>query len=125
MPSKNPRARPGPRARPRLNPAGTLLLSALVFAVSAGLTLSGGNAIFCERLAPLGVAAAVAAFLIALGFRLLSRTAPVAPDHARGILGCALLLAAVALFVDVRFIAHYRGPCSAMEQQLRDLKHAR
>ena len=113
---------PSKLGRLRVNPAGTLALTSLVFAASAALTLSGGNAIFCERLAPLGVCAALSAFLIALGFRLLSRTAS-AVDHTRGILGCALLLAAVALFMDVRFLAHYRAPCAAVQQQLQDFKH--
>ena len=113
------------RVRLRLNPAGTLVFATLVFAVSAALTLSGSNAIFCDRLAPLGVAAALSAFLIAFAFRLLSRTVAVPANSTRGILGCALLLAAVALFIDVRFIAHYRAPCSDLGQQLRDLKHTR
>ncbi len=101
------------------------MFATLVFAVSAALTLSGGNAIFCDRLAPLGVAAALAAFLIAFAFRVLSRTVAAPTDATRGILGCALLLAAVALFIDVRFIAHYRAPCSDLGQQLRNSTHTR
>jgi hypothetical protein len=113
------------RVRRRIHPAGTLVFATLVFAVSAALTLSGNNAIFCDRLAPLGVAAALSAFLIAFTFRLLSRTVALPGEVTRGILGCALLLAAVALFIDVRFIEHYRAPCSDLGQQLRDWKHSR
>ena len=120
IPSKKPRI-----PRLRLNPAGTLVFAALVFGVSAALTLSGGNAVFCDRLAPLGVAAALSAFLIAFTFRLLSRTVAAPGETTRGVLGCTLLLAAVGLFIDVRYIAHYRAPCSDLGQQLRDWKHAR
>ncbi len=116
---------PSKLRRLRVNPSGTLLLTTLVFAASSWLTLSGGNAVFCERLAPLGVTAALAALLLALAFRQLSRTAGAQQDHARGILGCALLLASVALFLDARFLAQYRAPCAAVQKQLQDFKQQR
>ncbi len=98
----------------RLHPPGSalLLLATLVAAASLGLAWSAGNAIYCDRLPPLTVLAALAAALLALGFHGL------ASATRRQLLLAALALAAMSLFVSVRFVARYRSPCAALEQQL-------
>jgi hypothetical protein len=96
-----------------------LLLGTLIAAATLGLTLSTTNAIYCDRLAPLGVLAALAATLIALCFRALSRT------RERRLPAIALLLAAVSLFASARFLARYHQACGQLEQQLRRARSER
>ena len=93
--------------------AALLAMSTLAVAASLELVLSGGNAIYCERLAPLGVLAALSALLIALGFHALG------PAPRRSVIGFALLLASISLFADTRFLARYHGPCQQVQRQLR------
>jgi hypothetical protein len=108
---------PLPNQRPRFAPGAALLgLATLVAAASLSLALPTAHAIYCDRLAPLGVLAALAATLIALCFRALA-AAP-----ARSLLAAALLLSAISLFASTRFIVRYHAACAGVEQQLRELK---
>ena len=104
--------RPGQRL-----PAGAALLglATLVAAASLALALPTANAVFCDRLAPLAVLAALAATLIALGFRALAA----APKGPRSLIWAALLLAAISLFASARFIAHYHGACAQLQKQFQ------
>jgi len=102
----------------RLLPPGVALfgLATLVAAASLSLAWPSANAIYCDRLAPLGVLAALAATLIALSFRAL------AARRNQSLLAATLLLAAVSLFVSARFIARYHGVCTTVQQQLRHIR---
>ncbi len=115
---RSPSFRPG--ARNRLPPGASLLgLGTLVTAATIALTYPAANTIYCDRLAPLCVLAALAAVLIALCFRGLA-------THAnRRVAGVALLLASVSLFASVRFVARYHAACTLVEQRLQQLKTTR
>lgn len=108
-----------PHHPPRRLPHGAALLAlaTLVAAACIALAWPTANAIYCDRLAPLTVLAALAATLIALGFRAL------ATGGSRPVLATALALAAVSLFVSARFVARYHAACAGVEQQLRSLRH--
>jgi hypothetical protein len=103
-----------PSNPPRFPPGAALLgLATLVAAASLSLVMPTAHAIYCDRLAPLAVLAALAATLIALCFREL------ATAGRRSLLAAALLLSAVSLFASARFIARYRTACAGLEQQLQ------
>jgi hypothetical protein len=93
------------------------VLATLIAASTLGLALPTSNAIYCERLAPLGVLAALAATMIALCFRALSRT------RQRRTLTAALVLSSISLFASARFLARYHSACGTLEQQLRQARH--
>ena len=99
-----------------------LALATLVTAASLGLVLPTAHAVYCDRLAPLAVLAALAATLIALCFRSLAQQRDAKPG---AILLLALALSAAALFLSAAFIRHYYGVCSEMEQRLQQLRHSR
>ena len=96
--------------------SGLLILATLVAAATAGLAMPTANAIYCDRMAPLGVLAALSATIIALSFRALSGT------RHRVLLGIALLLGATSLFASASFLTRYHSPCSTVQQQLRQLR---
>ncbi len=104
--------------RPRRRPPGAALLGLATLVAAASITLAWptANAIYCDRLAPLTVLAALAATLIALGFRAL------AAGGSRRVPAAALALAAAALFVSARFVARYHAACAGVEQQLRMMR---
>ncbi len=82
---------------------------------SAWLIGRGGE-IQCDSLAPLTVLATLAAFLISVCFRQMSRY----PDRrSRWALFACLLVAGATLFADFRFVRHYRGFCDQLQQQMR------
>jgi hypothetical protein len=93
---------------------GVLVLALLTAGASASLGV-GGNAIECERLAPLAVLAVLSAFVVALCFRILARSTT---TMQRWQLAVALVLAGASLFINARFIRSYRGPCNQIEKQL-------
>jgi hypothetical protein len=107
---------PSPRATRLPEHAALLGLATLVAAASLSLALPTAHAIYCDRLAPLGVLAALAATLIALCFRAL------ATARTRSLLAATLLLAAISLFASARFIVRYHGACAGVQQQLLELK---
>ncbi len=94
-------------------PGAVLLgLATLDMAATVSLVLPTANAIYCDRLAPLAVLAALSATLIALCFRSL------ATASRRRLPGVALALAAAGLFASTRFIVHYHAACAGVMRQL-------
>ena len=67
----------------------------------------------CNRLAPLTVLATLGAFLMAMCFRQMARYTE---RSSRWFLVVCLVMAAVVLFADFRYVRRYRGVCSAAEQ---------
>ena len=91
---------------------GTLLAGSVIY-----FTWPSRGAIFCEQLPQLTVLAACAAVLLVFSFRAIA-AARVAGQDWR-IAGGTAILAALALFLSARFLAQYRVPCQAVQQQLR------
>lgn len=103
-----------PVTRRRLPHFALLLMGLLLSGVVLYYTWPPRAAIFCENMPELGALGACAAVLMVVSFRALS-TAPAANEDRR-ISGSALILAALALFLSVRFIAQYHKPCQAVQQ---------
>jgi hypothetical protein len=70
----------------------------------------------CNHLAPLTVLATLAAFLMSICFR---QMAKYKQRSQRWFLGVCLLLAAVTLFSDFRYVRRYRSVCDSIQQQFR------
>jgi hypothetical protein len=105
---------------PRLrSPFATLGLAVLLAAGSAYMVLTRPE-LPCEKRAPLGVLAMLAAFLIALGFRQLASSPGTAQTR---ILILCLMLSAVALFADVNYVVRHRSFCNQVQQDLDRLTH--
>ena len=90
----------------------TGLLCVGVLAASAWFTRPGAG-IECNRLAPLTVLATIAAFLMAICFRQMARHKE---RSQRWFLLVCLLLAAISLFTDFRYVRRYRGICDSVQQ---------
>jgi hypothetical protein len=103
----------------RSGPFATLGLAVLLSMGSAYLLFTSPE-MRCERRAPLTVLATLAAFLIALGFRQLATAQRVAD---RRILLVCMLISAIALFADVRFVLKYRLICNQIQEQIQQLNH--
>jgi hypothetical protein len=96
----------------------TLILSVLIAAASAWLAF-GAEGIYCDRLPSMTVCAALAAFAIALSFR----HVPKAVDAwQKWLLAAAIFIASATLFADARFVLKYRGLCSQLQQQIRQMQ---
>ncbi len=80
--------------------------------------MAGSAAIHCDDLAPLTVLATLAAFIISVCFRQISRYQGRA---SRWFLFACLLLAAATLFTDFRFVRRYRTFCGELRQQMRQV----
>jgi hypothetical protein len=98
---------------------GTIALSLIIAGASAWMGL-GANGIYCDRLPSMTIMATLAAFVIALCFRLFARAATRAQKVQ---LAIALIIAAGALFADVRFVLKYRGICGQLQQQIRQMRN--
>ena len=94
-----------------------LVLSALIAAASSWLAL-GSAEIYCDRLPSMTVCAVLAAFAIALSFR----QVPNAGIIHRWLLAASIFIAAIALFADARFVLKYRGLCSQLQEQIRQMQ---
>lgn len=70
----------------------------------------------CNHLAPLTVLATLAAFLMSICFRQMARYKQ---RSQRWFLAVCLLIAAVTLFSDFRYVRRYRGVCDSIQQQFR------
>src|SRR5271165_318218 len=90
-------------------PGVALGLAVLVGMGSATLLLTQHH-MPCEQRAPLTVIAGVAAFVIAFSIR---QFGTAVSRVSRGMLFAALLIAAVSLFADARFVFEYREICNA------------
>jgi hypothetical protein len=75
-----------------------------------------GSGIDCNRLAPLTVLATLGAFLMAICFRQMGQHKEKAQ---RWFLVACLVMAAMALFTDFRYVRRYRGLCDEMQQMQR------
>ncbi len=95
----------------------SLILAVLIAAASAWLTL-GAEGIYCDRLPSITVCATLAAFAIALCFRQFPKAAE---KMQRGLLAVSILIAALTLFADARFVLKYRGICSQLQEQIRQM----
>ncbi len=105
-------------ARGRALPhAALLLLSALLGGSVVFLTWPARAAIFCEQLPELAVLAVCAAVLLVFSFRALAGASVLGED--RRIAGGAAILAALAFFLAVHFLAEYRKPCVAIQKHLQ------
>lgn len=94
-----------------------LILSVLIAAASVWLAHSSGE-IYCDRLPSMTVCATLAAFAIAMSFR----QVPKATDKAqKWLLAVAIFIAAATLFADARFVLRYRGLCSQLQEQIRQM----
>jgi hypothetical protein len=96
----------------------TLVLSVLIAAASAWLA-RGSEGIYCDRLPSMTVCATLAAFTIALSFRQAPKAAGLI--H-RWLLAAAIFIAAIALLADARFVLKYRGLCSQLQEQIRQMQ---
>jgi hypothetical protein len=79
-----------------------------------------GSGIDCNRLAPLTVLATLGAFLMAICFRQMGRFKE---RSARWFLVVCLVMAAMTLFTDFRYVRRYRGICDQV-QQMQQVKAA-
>lgn len=94
-----------------------LLVTLLIALLTAGGSwwVMGRNAIQCDSLAPLTVMATLAAFLMSVCFRQMGRHKD---RRSRWFLVVCLLIAAVTLFADFRYVRHYRDFCDDLRQQM-------
>jgi hypothetical protein len=92
----------------------TAVLAVAVAAASEWL-MWRHSALYCDRLAPLTMLATLAAFLISICFRQMSKFKE---PRQRWFLLVCILIAGAALFSDFRFVRRYRGICDQIQQQL-------
>lgn len=95
----------------------TLILSVLTAAASAWLAFGSGE-IYCDRLPSMTVCATLAAFAIALCFRQMPKASA---SMQKWLLAVSILIAALTLFADARFVLKYRGLCSQLQEQIRQM----
>jgi hypothetical protein len=93
----------------------TVALSVLIAAASAWLAL-GSTGLDCNRLPSLTICATLAAFVIALSFRQMSKASG---KMQKSLLAIALFIAGTTLFSDARFVLKYRGLCTQLQQQMQ------
>lgn len=106
-----------PRGERRRFQTRVLVTGILVLLTGGGSAwlIARSRAIECDSLAPLTVLATLAAFLISVCFRQISRY----PDRrSRWFLLVCLLVAAAALFADFRYVRRNRGFCNELRQQM-------
>jgi hypothetical protein len=96
----------------------SLIPAVLVAAASAWLA-QGSAGIYCDRLPSLTVCATLAAFAIALAFR---QTPKAADILHKSLLAAAVVIAGITLFADARFVLKYRGLCSELQNQMRQMQ---
>jgi len=94
-----------------------LILSVLIAAASAWLAL-GAEGIYCDRLPSVTVCAMLAAFAIALCFKLVPKASG---NLHKWLLAASIFVAAATLFADARFVLKYRGICSQLQEQIRQM----
>jgi hypothetical protein len=115
-----------PRTRKRLPEAALLVLSTGLAGAVIFLTWPARGAVFCEQLPQLTALAVCAATLLVFSFRTLALASTTQADRrARNsyIAGSSAVLAALAFFLSAHFIAQYRKPCAAVQQQLQPPGH--
>jgi uncharacterized membrane protein YfcA len=104
---------------PQLRFHSRLLATGIIVLLTAGGSLylmARSRGIECDNLAPLTVLATLAAFLISVCFRQMSRL----PDRrSRWFLAVCLLLAGATLFADFRYVRRNRGFCGELRRQMQ------
>lgn len=98
---------------PRLITTGILALGA---AIASDYLMLRARGELCGRLAPLTILATLAAFIMAMCFRQMSRFKT---RQQRIYLVVCLLLAGATLFSDFRYVRRNRDLCDQLQQQLR------
>ena len=106
----------GSRSRKPLPHAALLLLAAALAGVVGYMTWPTRVTVLCEQMPSLAAFAMCAATLLVFSVRSLA-TARAAGQDLR-IAGSAAILAGLAFFLSVHFVAQYRKPCVAVQQQL-------
>jgi hypothetical protein len=81
--------------------------------------MRSAGGIDCNHLAPLTVLATIAAFLMSICFRQMSKHKE---RSQRWFLAVCLLIAAITLFSDFRYVRRYREICDSVQQQFRPVK---
>lgn len=105
------------KQRKPLPHAALLVLAVLLAGLVVYFTWPSRGTIFCEQLPQLTVLAACAAVLLVFSFRALAASRVAGQDLR--IAGGSAILAGLALFLSAHFIAQYRVPCRAVQQQLQ------
>ncbi|HMD19772.1 MAG TPA: hypothetical protein VKH40_05595 [Alloacidobacterium sp.] len=95
----------------------TLVLAVLIAAASAWLAFESAG-IYCDRLPSMTICATLAAFAIALSFRQVPKAASTLQ---KWLLAAAIFIAAATFFADARFVLKYRGLCSQLQEQIRQM----
>jgi hypothetical protein len=90
-----------------------------VSAAAASAWYMRSRGINCNYLAPLTVLATLAAFLMSICFRQLSKHKE---RGQRWFLAVCLLVAAATLFTDFRYVRRYRDVCDQLQQQFHPVK---
>lgn len=104
---------------PQLRFPSRLLATGIIVLLTAGGSLylmARTRGIECDTLAPLTVLATLAAFLISVCFRQMSR---LADRRSRWFLAVCLLLAGATLFADFRYVRRNRGFCGELRRQMQ------
>lgn len=89
---------------------------ALLTAAGSVWLMGRSRGVDCGSMASLTVLATLAAFIISLCFRQMSRFPG---RHSRWFLAACLLVAAATLFTDFRYVRRYRGFCHELRQQMQ------
>jgi hypothetical protein len=103
--------------RRRLPHVALLVLAALLAGVVCYLTWPSRAAVLCEQLPQLTVLAICAASLFVFSIR--ARSGARDAGESWQLSAGSAILAALAFFLSAHFIAQYRKPCVAVQQQLR------
>jgi TRAP-type uncharacterized transport system fused permease subunit len=104
------------RRRKRLPHAALLVLSLALAGAVTWLTWPTRGAVFCEQLPELTALAVCAATLFVFSFRALAATGS---GEDRRTAGASLILAALAFFLAVHFVAEYRQACRDVQRSVR------
>jgi uncharacterized membrane protein YfcA len=99
-------------------PSRILITGVLVLLTAAGSSylMARSRGVDCDTLAPLTVLATLAAFLISVCFRQMSRYPG---RRGRWFLVTCLVVAGATLFTDFRYVRRNRGFCSELRRQMQ------
>ncbi len=117
-PKRNPGANfnAGRRPRKRLPQAALLVLSAALAGFVGYLTWPSRVTVLCEQMPQLAAFAMCAATLLVFSFRAMAGARTAGQDLR--IAGSSAILAGLTFFLSIHFVAQYRKPCLAVQQQL-------
>ncbi len=104
------------RPRKRLPHTTLLVLSAALAGFVGYLTWPARVTVLCEQLPQLTAFAMCAATMLVFSFRAMAGARTAGQDLR--IAGSSAILAGLAFFLAIHFVAQYRKPCFAVQQQL-------